>query len=99
MSEGAKKYDMSKKEEAFLYEMEVRQEKERIIREHEERRERYLQYLKERKEEQRLRWWQKAFLYFMGASFLFCLTMLVCSLHPTGKAWVHDLLSVVLHLV
>lgn len=98
MSEGAKKYDMSKKEEAFLFEMEVRQEKERIIREHEERRERYLQYLAERKEERRLRWWQKSFLYFLGACFLFCLTMLACSLHPTGKVWVHNLLAQILSL-
>ena len=95
----AKKYDLSKKEEAFLYEMEVRQEKERIIREHEERRERYLNYLAERKEQRRLHWWQKAILYFIGASFVFCLTMLLSTFHPASKVWVHNLLAVVLHSV
>lgn len=94
----AKKYDLSKKEEAFLYEMEVRQEKERLIREHEERRERYLQYLAERKEQHSLRWWQKAIIYSIAASFLFSIVLLLASYHSKGKLLVDDFLTFILKL-
>lgn len=94
----AKKYDLSKKEEAFLYEMEVRQEKERLIREHEERRERYLKYLAERKEQHSLRWWQKAIIYSIAASFLFSIVLLLASYHSKGKHLVNEFLTFILKL-
>ncbi len=97
-SEAAKKYDTSKREEAIFYEMEVRKEKERIIKDHEERREKYLKYLAERREERRLRVWQKAFLGLIALSFSFCMVLLLCSFHPSGKVWVHEFLYQVLSL-
>tara|TARA_R110002049_G_scaffold210594_3_gene381459 strand:+ start:641 stop:946 length:306 start_codon:yes stop_codon:yes gene_type:complete len=93
---GAKKYDVSKKEEALLYEMEIREEKMRLIKEHEIRREKYLAYVAEKKEERKLRWWQKALLGSIAFCFTFCLVMLACTFFPNGKVWVHDLLGVVL---
>lgn len=93
MSDAAvKKYDESKKVEAGLSEREVRLEKERIFAHHNARRDRYEAYLKMREETRRLRWWQKLFLAGMAGSFLFCTIMLLCSFHPTGKIWVHELL-------
>ena len=97
-SNGAKKYDVSKKEEAHLYEMEVRDEKMRIIKEHEVRREKYLAYITGRKEEQKLRWWQKAFLGTIIFAFVFCLVMLAFSFDPTASNWVHRLMGTVLSL-
>lgn len=97
-SSGANKYDVSKKEEAFLYEMEIREEKMRLIQEHEIRREKYLTYLAEKKEEQKLRWWQKAFLGTIIFAFCFCLVMLAFSFDPTASNWVHRLMGTILSL-
>lgn len=97
-SESAKKYDTSKREEAMLYEMEVRKEKERIIQEHEERREKYLKYLAQKREERRLRPWQKAFIGMIALSFSFCMVLLLASFNSSGKVWVHEFLYTVLSL-
>ncbi|PIP91595.1 MAG: hypothetical protein COW01_08630 [Bdellovibrionales bacterium CG12_big_fil_rev_8_21_14_0_65_38_15] len=97
-SSGAKKYDVSKKEEAFLYEMEIREQKMLLIKEHEIRREKYLTYLAEKKEEQKLRWWQKAFLGTIIFAFCFCLVMLAFSFDPTASNWVHRLMGTILSL-
>lgn len=95
---GAKKYDVSKKEEAALYEMEIREEKMRIIQEHEIRREKYLAYVAEKNEERKLRWWQKIFLGSIIFCFTLCSIMLVCTFLPVGKGWVHSLLGAILSI-
>ncbi len=96
MSAGARKYDESKRQEAQLAERYMRQEKERILQEHQVRRTRYLNYLEQRKQARRLRWWQKLFLVGLSCCFLFCLTMLLSTFSAGGKIWVHDLLFRVL---
>lgn len=93
---GAKKYDTSKKEEALLYEMEVREEKMRLIEEHEVRRQKYLTYLAEKRESRKMKVWQKAILGTIALSFSLCALMLLCTFHPSAKNWVHDLMAVVL---